>query len=172
MNTRVIHLLVPLLFLCSVVRAQTLSEVLQHGIYMEETVGDLDAAVRSYRQVIAAAPPGGELRTRAQRRLQAVELRQQQVAAPSQAIYLRPNSSDTLGTVVGRFYRNLSTGLTFEVPDRWRVVGTSPSSDDGEMVELSLEHRPEIAFVWMKAEPNDAASIDRRLEESPSKKAQ
>ena len=37
----------------SVMAAPTASELLQKGIYTQETVGDIDAAIRIYQQVVA-----------------------------------------------------------------------------------------------------------------------
>ncbi|HYI94342.1 MAG TPA: hypothetical protein VEX68_12415 [Bryobacteraceae bacterium] len=44
------------------VSAQSAAELLQKGIYTQETVGDIDAAIRIYQQVIAL---GSDTRTQA-----------------------------------------------------------------------------------------------------------
>jgi len=63
----------------------------------------------------------------------------------------------------GRYHHNL-TGVEFQVPPDWKVQGTMPSSDDGEMVGLSDSVFPSAnANVWMIQENIAAADIPARL---------
>jgi tetratricopeptide (TPR) repeat protein len=49
--------------------AQSASELLQKGIYTQETAGDLDGAIQIYRQIVASAPAQHEIAAEAQYRL-------------------------------------------------------------------------------------------------------
>lgn len=53
----------------AITRAASLSEVLESGVYAEETKGDLDAAVKAYQQVVADAKSGESVAAQAQYRL-------------------------------------------------------------------------------------------------------
>ena len=160
MKMQAVRVLAVLVFCGALGSAQTLTELLQKGIFAQDTLGDVDAAIRIYQQVIDSAPPASDLRAQAQRRLASAEARRRTAAAN------RP-----LATFDGRTYRHTATGLSFDVPQGWKVRGTGPSSDDGEMVMLSaVEPAAEVA-VWMIKEKNDAESIQRKLQESPVAKA-
>ena len=175
MKSQLVRVVVIALLLGAVGSAQTNSELLQKGIYTHETVGDIDAAIRIYQQVIAATPPASDLRVQAQRRLQIAETQRRLVLAHAQpAGEIRaPAALEPLGTVVGRLYRHTSTGLTFSVPEGWRAGDTTPSSDDGEMVTLTAGEPPEWGFaVWMKKEQNDPDGVDQRLNNAPILKVQ
>jgi hypothetical protein len=49
--------------------AQSASELLQKGIYTQETAGDLDGAIQIFRQIVASAPTQHEIAAEAQYRL-------------------------------------------------------------------------------------------------------
>ena len=51
------------------VRAQSVSELLEKGIFTEETVGDLDAAIKIYEQIVAEAAKNRSYAAQAQYRL-------------------------------------------------------------------------------------------------------
>jgi hypothetical protein len=51
------------------VAAQSASELLQKGIYTQDTVGDLDGAIQIYRQIISSSPSQHEIAAEAQYRL-------------------------------------------------------------------------------------------------------
>ena len=50
-------------------RAQTTSELLQKGIYAQETEGNLDNAILIYRQIVNSAPTQRDIAAQAQYRL-------------------------------------------------------------------------------------------------------
>lgn len=95
MKDQLVRVVVVALLLGSVGSAQTNSELLQKGIYTHDTVGDIDAAIRIYQQVIAATPPASDLRVQAQRRLQIAETQRRLVLAHAQPAELptEPNST-------------------------------------------------------------------------------
>src|ERR1019366_8081854 len=49
--------------------AQSAADLLQRGIYAQETLGDLDGAIRSYRQVLTSYPAEKQLAAQAQYQL-------------------------------------------------------------------------------------------------------
>ena len=51
------------------VAAQSASELLQKGIYTQDTVGDLDGAIQIYRQILSSSPSQHEIAAEAQYRL-------------------------------------------------------------------------------------------------------
>jgi hypothetical protein len=140
--------------------AQALSEQLQKGIYTQETLGDLEGAVRIFRQVVSAAPPDSDIRVQAQLRLRAAE----ELRAARER---HRRVSEKYATFDGRTYRHKLTGLTFDVPAGWTVEGTGPSSDNGEMVRLSSKMPEASINVWLIPEKNNAASIEEKLNRSP-----
>jgi hypothetical protein len=173
MKTRVVRALVVVLLLGSVVSAQTLTELLQKGIYTQDTLGDLDAAIRIYQQVIAGTQAASDLRVQAQRRLQAIEAQRRLLAAsrtPRADFIPVRVAGEPLGTLAGNLYRHTWTGVTFTVPDGWTLTGTNPSSDDGEMATLTARDPSTGVAVWMKKEDNDSASVDKLLNEAPIEK--
>jgi hypothetical protein len=152
--------LVALVLVCAMPAAgQTLSELLQKGVYTQETLGDVDGAIRIYQQIINTAPPGSTVRLQALRRLQAVEerLRAERRHPP-------------LGKVVGNIYTHVATGLQLSLPRGWQVRGTGPSSDNGEMVTISAEDPNTSISVWLIPEQNDWESLNRKLDGSPAMK--
>src|SRR5215469_14286245 len=55
-------------------RAQTTSELLQKGIYAQETEGNLDNAILIYRQIVNSAPSQRDVAAQAQYRLAQAQL--------------------------------------------------------------------------------------------------
>jgi hypothetical protein len=142
-----------------VANAQSVATLLQKGIYNHETVGDLDAAIRIYEQVIASAPAGSDLAAQAQRRLAAARAQRKFVA-----------EHPLLATFDGRTYKHTWTGATFDVPDTWKLRGTSPSSDDGEMATFSAGLTEEGVSVWMKKDATPPEGLAARLDGAPIEK--
>src|ERR1035438_5071236 len=50
-------------------RAQSAADLLQKGIYAQETMGDLDGAIKSYRQVLTSYPANKQIAAQAQYQL-------------------------------------------------------------------------------------------------------
>lgn len=158
MHARLIGGLVLALALGGSAEAQSLTELMQKASYLESTVGDLDAAIRVYQQVIAGAVPGTDLHTAAELRLDAARA----------ARRARPRTP--LGTFDGRTYRHTRTGLTIDLPPGWSVDSTQPASDSGEAVEFMSADSHLTVRLWLIPERNDLASLNRKLDESPVKK--
>jgi hypothetical protein len=146
------------LVLSSAAQAQSLSELMEKAIYTEETLGNVEGAIRLYEQIVNGSIPGTDVRQLAQRRL------------TSARDHLRNRPTLPLGIFDGHTYRHTRTGLTFTVPPRWIMRGTNPSSDNGEMVRLTAVAPEADMGVWMIPEANDAASINEKLDGSPAMK--
>jgi hypothetical protein len=58
-------------------------------------------------------------------------------------------TAQPLGFVRDGRYAHLKTGIQFVVPPDWRVMGTGPSSDGGEIVQLREAVHGIGLFVWM-----------------------
>ena len=158
MHAKIIGALVIVLSFGASGGAQSLTELMQKATYLESTVGDLDAAIRVYQQVVAGAVPGTDLHTAAELRLAAARARRRETPRVPR------------GTFDGRTYRNTRTGLTIDLPAGWTVEGTYSSSDDGDQAHfVSTEHNLTIR-LWLIPEKNDEASLNRKLDESPVKK--
>jgi hypothetical protein len=190
MKTRLIGFAAVVLLLGAAGSAQGLAELLQKGIYTQDTLGDVDAAIRIYQQVVSSSAQQSELRIQAERRLRSADgerraIAAQQAAQSAQTQLLQTQTASNtwrtmlpeaghqpLATLEDRTYRHTWTGITFEVPAGWKVMGTVPSSDRGEMALMSTDDPAASIDVWMIREPNARESISQKLDESPLKKAQ
>ena len=103
------------------------------------------------------------MRRQAQQRLETLQAQRRKPSLP-------PPTAVPLGTYDGRIYRHNRTGVTFEVPEGWKVHGTGPSSDNGEMVRMSSVDPIASVSVWMIPEKNDWTSINEKLDASPAMK--
>jgi hypothetical protein len=140
-------------------QAQSFHDLLQRGIYAQDTAGDFGTAIRYYEQIVKNAPPSSDIRTQAARRLESARQQLQRAAdvAP-------------LAVYDGRTYRHKATGLTLDVPEGWRVNSTLHSSDNGEMVTFAVSNPRATVAVWMIPEKNTREEIEERLQRSPSVK--
>ncbi len=165
--------LIPIVLLSVAVPAmgQTLTEQLQRGIYTEDTVRDLPAAERIYRQIGAAPAVPETIAREAARRLAALSARQtagQSKAAADSLILFK--MTEPLGTVEGSRYRHHATGIQFDAPAGWDVSATFPSSDNGEMVTLRDPATGRSIAVWMIREQESVESTAARLNMAPTEK--
>jgi hypothetical protein len=58
-------------------------------------------------------------------------------------------AAQTLGFVQDGRYYHVKTGVQFLVPPDWILLGTGPSSDGGEMVQLRDAVLPVALSIWM-----------------------
>jgi hypothetical protein len=131
-------------------------ELLQKGIYTQETAGDVDAALQIYRQVTASAPAQSSVAAEAQFRIAEALLQKgdlngaatefgilssryslHQDLIARMARGLQGAHSEATGFVRDGRYRNGRTGVEFPVPSAWKITYNGPSSGDGDMVGLS-----------------------------------
>lgn len=172
--------------------AQTPGELLQKGIYTQETAGDLDGAIQIYRQITASAPSQSPVAAQAQFRIAEVLLKKGDLNGAalefsilatrySEHTALIAKMANRLGGISARMqsqpagivqngrYRNKRTGLEFPVPASWKATYDGPSSDDGDMVGVSDGSSMEIG-VWMKPEVSTPAQIPEKLRGCPAAK--
>src|SRR5688572_2739941 len=159
MKTRLALLMTAALLAPAAASAQSYSELLQRAIYLQETRGDLEGALRLYRQIASQAPPSSDARAQAVERLQALQK-------------ARPAAAYGRGGLTGRMYRHAATGLILELPDGWQYNETHASSDNGEMVTMSSSDPKASISLWLIPEQNDWDSINRRLDGSPDMKVE
>lgn len=167
-----------LAFHCS---AQTPAELLQKGIYTQETAGDADGALQIYRQITASAPYQSPVAAQAQFRVAEVLLQkgdlhgaaiefnilatrysEHQALIAKMARRLRGVDTQPTGIVRDSRYRNQRTGLEFPVSAPWKTTYDGPSSDGGDMVGVSDGSSVEFG-VWMRPEVSTAAEIPEKL---------
>jgi hypothetical protein len=182
------------LFVCAPCAAQSPSELLQKGIYLQETEGDQDAAIRIYRQITSSAGQSPAA-VQAQYLIAQAMLRKGDLnAAAVEFSTLSANYPEgkaiiarlaSYGGVPGAGaqlpvrshaihdgrYHDASTGLEFAVPAQWTVRYDGPSSDGGNMVGLAAPGSNVDYGIWMKPNEWSAAEIPSRLRRAVDEKA-
>ncbi|HEY7290013.1 MAG TPA: M56 family metallopeptidase [Vicinamibacterales bacterium] len=68
-----------------------------------------------------------------------------------------------LGVLENGRYRHLLTGITFDIPQRWTLIGTGPSSDGGEMAQFVDTVTGSSIAIWMKPNTPPPAGILAQL---------
>jgi tetratricopeptide (TPR) repeat protein len=168
--------------------AQTAAELLQKAIFTEQSTGDVDGAVKIFRQIVASNPQR-VIAAQAQYLLVQALMRKNDLGEAAKELgklaHDYPDYKDLvktlvpalaqaaqagtacaiLGTVQNGRYHHAKTGVEFDVPADWSVTCTSPSSGNGEMAVLSNTTFPNgDAFVWMTSENIPAADVHSRLQ--------
>jgi hypothetical protein len=174
--------------------AQTAAELLQKGIYAQETAGDLDAALQIYRQVVGSAGNQRALAAQAQMRIVGILLQKgDNAGATLEFNILVQNYADqkeiiasiaarlgavlrsttflptappklTKGTLENGLYHHTLTGTEIRVPAGWSIIGDGGSSGGGEAVGLA-DNSGLSYFVWMISDAaNSAAEIPAVLD--------
>ena len=90
MKTQLARVVALVLMFASAAHAQSLSELMEKAIYTEETLGNVEGAIRIYQQIINGSVPGTDIRQQAQRRLESARM------------YLKNTPPVPLGTFDGR----------------------------------------------------------------------
>jgi hypothetical protein len=169
--------------------AQTPAELLQKGIYTQETAGDPDGAIQIYRQITATAPSQSAVAAQAQYRIAELLLQkgdlygaalefstlagkysEHQALIAKMANRLRSVRIPAAGIVQDGRYRNKRTGLEFAVQAPWKTTYDGPSSDNGDMVGLTDGSSMDFG-VWMIPEVSTPAEILVKLRSAPAEKA-
>jgi hypothetical protein len=170
--------------------AQSPAELLQKGIYLQETEGNQDAAIQIYRQITASAGQS-PVAVQAQYRIAQAMLQKGDLNGASiefQVLAARyPEGKElvaklashgqsffgsglpTASIVVQRGnvrYRDERTGLEFTLPASWTKKYYGPSSDDGKMFTLVAPGSVVDYGVWMKPSQWSAAEIPDRLSQA------
>ncbi len=164
---------------------QTAAEQLQKGVYTQQTVGDLDAAIQIYRQITTTNPGQNAIAAQAQFRIFQTLLQKGDLNGAQQEFQtLVLNYSDyrdliatmsgrplggthqpsvTLGTVQNGRYHHKATGIEFAAPAGWTLTGDSPSSDNGEMVGFCKPKTQLCLQVWLRPDTTSPSDITAAL---------
>jgi hypothetical protein len=163
--------------------AQTVAEQMQKAIYQQETVGDLDAAIGIYRQILSSAPADRSQAAQAQYRLAQALLQKgdlDEAAREFQALANHSEYKDMIAALAGRVrsasrgstisrgtytittgtdghYVNRATGVELTVPVGCTIVdaGTSDSGDTARLTDPSEKS----VSVWMISESHAAGEL-------------
>ena len=166
-----------LLFLVTAGFGQSVAELLEKGIYTQETIGNLDGAIQIYRQILKSAPKQRAYAAQAQSRLveclvgkgdlkgalqefgnlaknypdsnELVEAMARQL----QAAGVQYGTDEEYGWFKDGRYHNNWTGLEFVVSSDWSFRHQGQSSGAGQIALLKdLTGKVEHAAVWMRKE--------------------
>lgn len=170
--------------------AQSAADLLQKGIYTQETAGDADAAIQIFRQVAASGAPQA-LKAQAQSHIVGALLQKGDLAASAQeferlarefadqeemvesmAQRLRTIAENGPAFLLGTFqngkYHHHWTGVEFTVPSDWTVKKQEahPAPDGGDLVNLTDSTSAKVSsFIRIKRQDIDASAINGRLRE-------
>jgi hypothetical protein len=137
--------------------AQDATVLLQRGIFLEETAGDLDGAIRVYRQILSAGPQARAYQARAQDRLRDCLARKNGVKPPADAV-----PSET-------HYVDPSSGYSFTVPSGWSLTPRLPVNGGGGMcVEAVDPARKWTVTICGRSQGTLASDIDAQLSKGAS----
>jgi hypothetical protein len=139
--------------------AQTPAELLQKGIYAQETAGDLDSAVQIYRQIVASASNQPAIAAQAQFRLTQSLLQKedfngvrkefdtlvrnypdQQSLVNEMGEHLRTIAANGPAQLLGYFqngkYHHYWTGVELTAPAGWTFTSQRANADGWDRVDL------------------------------------
>ncbi len=126
------------------VSAQSVTVQLQRAIFLEETAGDLDAAIQIYRKILASGADARAYEAEAQYRLGACLLKKgdKPLAARTfqQLIQKHPEATDLVAQGSTHF-QDSEVGYSLTVPLGWTVVSRRPSQGPGTCVNIDPPER-------------------------------
>jgi hypothetical protein len=179
--------------------AQTVAQQLEKGVYAQQTAGNLDGAIRIFREIVASNPAQRVYAAQAQMHLAQALLQKGDLAGAAQEFTaLSANYSEFRGMIAGmaghmaesgrsrvfslgsvmlsqgepdRYVHNLThVGLT--APLGWQLEGDCHSSGGGEMVLFSSSNfDADVLAVWLKPSgpKTDIAGLLRQDPEAKAK---
>ena len=168
--------------------AQTSAELLQKGIYLQETAGDLDGAIQVYRQIVVSASNQPVIASQAQFRLTQSLLQKGDLAGAAREfetlVRNYPDQTDLVNTMgqrlrtiaengptqlLGSFqngkYHHYWTGVQLTAPAGWSFTRQRANPDGWDRVDLRpiwLEKRY-LPIVVMTEATNLACGIQIRM---------
>jgi hypothetical protein len=177
---------VAVLPLATVGSAQTAAELLQKGIYAQQTAGDVDGAIQVYRQVVGMTGVDRALAARAQMQIVSALLQKGDMASASRefnTLEIRYSDQRELiaatatamrvTTIKGTFedgvYHHKATGTRVHLPANWSLLSDeiTVGGQDAISVKDDANHR---LFVLMSSNPVFAkdipASLDHDVEQA------
>jgi hypothetical protein len=169
--------------------AQSAADLLQKGIYTQETAGDADGAIQIFRQIIGSAGVARAMTAQAQSQIVAALLQKGDLAGASQEFgklareyadqkalvsdmgqRLRTIAENGPALLLGSFqngvYRHNWTGVEFAVPSDWSFRTQKAQPDGGDRVDLDDSTSKTVsAFVWIRRQDTPQAKIADRLQQ-------
>jgi hypothetical protein len=161
--------------------AQSVAQQLEKGVYAQQTAGDLDGAIRIFREIVASNPAQRVYAAQAQMHLAQALLQKGDLSGAAQEFNtLAANYSEFRNLVAGMAgrvsqsggarsfslgdtalsqngpdrYTHRATGVSLTAPAGWKLDGDTPSSNAGDMVMFtSSGFASDILSVWLKAAP-------------------
>jgi hypothetical protein len=165
--------------------AQPVAQLLEKGIYYQETAGDYDAAIQIYRQIVTSSSDR-TIAAQAQFRLTETLLAKADLtAAGEEFAKLARDFADSrplvsvmaarihalgengvpqiLGTFRnGRYHHNL-TGTELTVPPDWQFRSQKGQPDGGDRIDLADSNGRGTAFFWVRQVDTPTEQIAERL---------
>jgi len=177
---------------------KTAAERLEKAIYTQQAKGDLDEAIKMYRDVVNSTPERQFAAVAQYRLVMALIQKGDLVEAQREMQHLAFNYSEfkdvisamvangrgiprgpsiSLGTLTienaagpnqNQQYTHKITGVSLKMPEGFRVGGDTGSSDGGEMVVLEETGTQAFVAVWLK--PNEPGNPIAQLKADLEKK--
>jgi hypothetical protein len=126
-------------------RAQSSADLMQKGIHAQETLGDVDGAIRIFRQVAASASNNKQLAAQAQYQLVVCMLQKGDRSAAAQELYLLARNFPEDADLVSKA-RKLVPGGTETMPEPWgeseveQLNVKRDGQSTGEYLVYSVDH--------------------------------
>ena len=127
--------------------AQSPTVLLQRGIFLEETAGDLDGAIKAYREILSFGANAHGYKIEARARI-----------AECQSIKGAPPESRDF-----QLYTNRMVGFSITLPSGWSVHTRPPRQGEGSCADIREPGSEAIVTICAKGERIPAASIDEWL---------
>lgn len=149
-------------FLALPVRAQTAGELLQKGIYTQETAGDLDGAIAIYRQIVNSGNSPRDVAAQAQYRLAQSLLQKGDLSnGATEFSNLARNYADygkLIGSLAAEAQRQ-TQGNSATIPLRFRNVEQANADRERELLLRQVEDLMKAGVAGPRA--SDAATMQR-----------
>src|SRR5215469_14593884 len=165
---KAVHLIFAAVFFQTPIWAQAVTVQMQRALYLEETVGDLGAAIQIYRQVLAAGAGSRVYEAEAQFRLGACLLKEgdkpQAARAFQQLMQTHPEATGLVAQASTHFV-DAEVGYSFTVPPGWSIRSRLPNEGPGSCAVLEDPEDQGAVTICAKRETVSAGNIDTRMEQ-------
>src|SRR5215469_11669870 len=163
---KVVYLIFAAVFFQTPMWAQVVTVQMQRALYLEETAGDLGAAIQIYRQVLAAGASARVYEAEAQFRLGACLLKEgdkpQAARAFQQLMKTYPEATGLVSQASTHFV-DAEVGYSFTIPLGWSIVSRLPNEGPGTCANLQDPEHQGSVTICAKREAVSADNIDARM---------
>jgi len=154
------------------VTAQTAAELLQKGIYAQETEGNLDNAILIYRQIVNSAPAQRDIAAQAQYRLAEALLQKGDLATASKEFERLARDyadySNLVSSLSQKYYARAGE-IRVSLPGGRGGRGPAGPQAAGDILPLQqarlAEVQARLAELRTKNTPGDQAILERQIED-------